>query len=644
MSATVDVRVELPELDPLKKALFEPPGPVADQTFELGLVLGGTVSAGAYTAGALDLLVQALDAFHGKIDPPAPHKVILRLASGSSGGAVCAAILGLSLNRQFTHVDNDQAALNAEGAGPADNKFWDVWVNKLSFLPMLDTDDLAEAIQDPADPPGSKPPPAQHVPALLNGKVIDGVVAQVVAYADQAGNITRPWTVAPFRLATTVCNLRGVPYKVACAPEIGQFSGSAYVEHDDYAWFALPNVLGIDDGDIGGRRPNEFWLSTAPQPGISFSYETLGDYARASGAMPVGLPSRPLSRPAEHYLYRPYARVDDAGVVQTAWPSPDWLELTDVVAGKPYGFTGVDGGTLNNDPVKIAHEALTGIGVQNPRSPDQANRALLLIDPLADEPTTVNPVGVSAVAAAKALICTFVGGARYLTADLDLFQAQDVFSRFQLVPTRTGLDGRAIPNDGAPRDKNGNPPVGEAALAGTDLFALGGWCARPFRVHDYLLGRLNMAAYLRRELILRGDNPLFNNWSLDMINDYSLQENGDRLNTPVTARTPKETYFLPVIAMPADNFNVRPPTWPNGCLDPSSLQQPMKARAEAVLAALRTDNLPGFAGWLIALVALGGVADTIANDIIAALMKTLADRNLWPPAGGGAAAIRPGEV
>jgi hypothetical protein len=204
MSATVDVRVELPELDPLKKALFEPPGPVADQTFELGLVLGGTVSAGAYTAGALDLLVQALDAFHGKIDPPAPHKVILRLASGSSGGAVCAAILGLSLNRQFTHVDNDQAALNAEGAGPADNKFWDVWVNKLSFLPMLDTDDLAEAIQDPADPPGSKPPPAQHVPALLNGKVIDGVVAQVVAYADQAGNITRPWTVAPFRLATTV--------------------------------------------------------------------------------------------------------------------------------------------------------------------------------------------------------------------------------------------------------------------------------------------------------------------------------------------------------------------------------------------------------------------------------------------------------
>ena len=33
---------------------------VPDGTFELGLVLGGTVSAGAYTAGALDFLIEAL--------------------------------------------------------------------------------------------------------------------------------------------------------------------------------------------------------------------------------------------------------------------------------------------------------------------------------------------------------------------------------------------------------------------------------------------------------------------------------------------------------------------------------------------------------------------------------------------------------
>src|SRR5271165_1609835 len=77
-----------PVLDPAKQALFTDPPPVAPQTFELGLVLGGTVSAGAYTAGALDLLVQALDAFQGRADAPQQpwHQVKLRLAAGSSGG------------------------------------------------------------------------------------------------------------------------------------------------------------------------------------------------------------------------------------------------------------------------------------------------------------------------------------------------------------------------------------------------------------------------------------------------------------------------------------------------------------------------------------------------------------------------------
>jgi hypothetical protein len=94
--------------------------------------------------------------------------------------------------------------------------------------------------------------------------------------------------------------------------------------------------------------------------------------------------------------------------------------------------------------------------------------------------------------------------------------------------------------------------------------------------------------------------------------------------------------------MPPDNFGVTPPAWPNAAFDPSTLQQPIKARAEAVLGALRTDNLPGFVGWLIALVALGGVADTVAKDVVAALTKTMADRNLWPPTGAGAAAAAGG--
>ncbi len=624
------VSANFPQRDPAKAKVFTDGVPaVPPKTFELGLVLGGTVSAGAYTAGALELLVQALDDFYGRFKGNPPHAIKLRLAAGSSGGAVCAAILGLSLNRNFTHVGDgappDQNALNVDGAGPADNKFWDLWVNQFQLLPMLEANDLAAVVPDPPDPDTGKPATPQHVPALLNGKVIDAASGRLIDYANLDGEVSRPWAASPFRVATTVCNLRGIPYKVEGIPSIGPYTGAAYVEHDDFAWFALPNVVGKDTGDDDGqRRPDEFWLSSSPIPGKSVSYQTLGDYARASGAMPVGLPARPLSRPAEQYLYRPYARVDDQGQPQIAWPSPDWSELGDVAHGMDYSFTGVDGGTLNNDPVKVAHEALAGIGKTNPREPDQANRALLLIDPLADQPGMVNPVGRSLVGVVEALIGTFVGGARYLTSDLDLFQDEDVFSRFQLVPTRTGLDGTPL----GPTDANGLAYVGEAALAGTDLAALAGWATRPFGVHDYLLGRLNMAAYLLREMLLRADNRVFDGWSFDQRADWCRGANGDRLAFPLTPTTPPKSYYLPIIPFVPQALGMTEPAWPKGALNPENLRAPIRARATAVLGTLRTDNLPGFGPWLLSLLALGSAADTIADDLVKGLTTALSKRGL----------------
>jgi len=624
------VSANLPKPDPAKQKVFlDGVPPVPPNTFELGLVLGGTVSAGAYTAGALDLLVQALDDYYARFGGAPPHAIKLRLAAGSSGGAVCASILGVSINRTYSHLSTadapaNQAGLNQAGGGPAENKFWDLWVNRFEFLPMLDTDDLNAAIPDTSG--GA----VQHVPSLLNGKVIDAGSTMIVQYAQAPGTVTRPWAAAPFRVATTVCNLRGIPYTVQGIPAIGTYTGAAYIEHDDYAWFALPNVVGTDSGhDNGQRRPDEFWVSSNAVAGISVSYQKLGDFARASGAMPVGLPSRTLSRPAEHYLYRPYARVDDQGDPQIAWPDPDFSELGDVAHGMDYGFTGVDGGTLNNDPVKIAHQALTGIAQHNPRAPAEANRAILLIDPLADQPGPLSGVGLSLVATLGALVGNFVGGARYLTSDLDLFQDQDVFSRFQLVPTRTGLDGKPIPGDLAPRDTNGNPAVGEAALAGTDLAALAGWCARPFRVHDFLLGRLNMAAHLRHEMLLTGDNPVFDGWSFDQRADACVDIGGNRI--AITPLTPPKSYWLPVVPLPPDNFGIVPPAWPKGALTASALQaihDAVDARTKAVVGKLRADNVPGFGPWLLTLLILGTVSETVADDVVKGLTNALTKRNL----------------
>src|SRR5437763_10295499 len=74
--------------------------------FEFALMLGGTVSAGAYTAGAVDFLIEALDCLtEAQQQGKAPHHtVLLKLIAGTSGGGVNAAIAARALAFDYPHV------------------------------------------------------------------------------------------------------------------------------------------------------------------------------------------------------------------------------------------------------------------------------------------------------------------------------------------------------------------------------------------------------------------------------------------------------------------------------------------------------------------------------------------------------------
>src|SRR5262249_34270875 len=58
-------------------------------TFEIGLVLAGATSAGCYTAGVVDYLIEALEKFeHSKANPDGPqHNVRIRVIAGASAVA-----------------------------------------------------------------------------------------------------------------------------------------------------------------------------------------------------------------------------------------------------------------------------------------------------------------------------------------------------------------------------------------------------------------------------------------------------------------------------------------------------------------------------------------------------------------------------
>lgn len=585
-------------------------------TFEVGLVLGGTVSAGAYTAGALDFLLQALEAW-GESSPP--HRVMIKMAGGASGGAVCASILGVLSDRVVPHVEAEQAALVADAAATG-NPLWDIWVNDFEATKLLSTGDI-DANQDadlgtgvtPGPPPKGDGTPVQHVPSLLNCQMIDDAAQTLIALAQAPGATPRGYFGAPFRVVMTLSNVRGIPFTIKGVPAEGAFTGAAYVQRDDFVWFAFPNGASQSE-----KREDEFWLSASTGSNV-VGYDTLANYAIASGSMPMGLVARTLVRPAEHYLYRPFVRPQEQPPgYEITWINPDWTELPDTSASGNYQFTAVDGGCFNNDPVRLVHRALAGLVGANPRSPSNATRALLMIDPLADQPAAIPPSGRSLLRVASAVVGLFVNGARYLTADIDLFRDEDVFSRFQMVPAR--------PEPGR---------VGQRALAGTSFGALAGWCARAYRVHDYLLGRANMQAYLRSEFVLAGDNPLFDGWSLGLRADYAMDEKGARVG--IDASTPHGSYFLPILP---DKTGViaAMPAWPVAALDPQTLVKPIENRLEAVFKKLRVDNLEGFVDTAVAALVVPEASKLLAAWLVNDLKSGLQQAQLLDGASGEAVA------
>ena len=590
-------------LQALFPAVVDDPAP---QNFELGLVLGGTVSVGAFTAGALDFLIQALEAW----EPSAAglHRVVIKTAAGSSGGAVCTSILGLLSGRTVPHVTGSYAAMVANTANTG-NPLWELWVNELQILPMFASGDL-DRNTDLDGTAGTAGARVQHAASLLNADIITQAADNVAAFGTNTPAAALPYFAQPFRVAVTVANMRGVPYQIAGVPAIGGFEGAAYVEHDDFAWFALPNGTDPTAPLPAGKREDEFWVGPGDAAQGYVGTETLGHFAAASGAMPLVLASRALSRPAEHYNYRPDVRpvTDQPGGYCVDWPVPDWTCLADAAAGT-YGLTAVDGGTLNNDPVSLVHRALCGLVGRNPRGKSDATRAILMIDPLADAPQPMAPIGLSIVAAIGGLVPLLVGGSRYLTSDMALFADADVFSRFQIVPCR-------------PASGTAAALVGESALAGDGLFAAGGWCARQYRVHDFLLGRQNMQQYMRTQMLLAGDNPLFAQWSSGKRMDYACDGVGNRI--AIEAQAAPASYFLPILPDDTGSGPLEVPPWPTGVFDPESIRAPLQGRLDAVVKKLVDDNSDGgLLPWLAGLFIIPGVskflADTVVDDFKAQL-------------------------
>jgi putative iron-dependent peroxidase len=465
----------------------ERPAPPSGE-FEIGLSLGGTVSAGAYSAGVLDFLVEALDEWEkakGQSGVP-KHRVRLRVLTGTSGGGACAATLAKALAYRFPperiRFGEDPPHLDSV------NPLYRLWVHQ------FDVHDLCEVSDDEMTPPlksllheGPATYPFQDRPPNAAG---DNV----------APTTPRAWVADPLTLMLTLTNLSGVPYSVPYTGQGGR--GQTYRRHADYARFDFyysnsPAVPEWPDAFAVRAHPEAMLPACQLLPLLEKSWDETWAFVRATTAFPVMFPPIELSRPAWHYLYQPLITPPPAAggtiALEARVLEPAWSDAKQDPLGE-FRFVAVDGGVLNNGPIELARRELAGLVGRNARDADTARRAVVHIDPLVGASTPNGAPQASLQATASATLSSLISHARFSTQDFYLAAEPAGRSRFLITAVRTS---------------NGRSLEGTQALASGSLGAFGGFLSAWYRHHDFMLGRRNCQQFLRRHFALAAGNPSF---------------------------------------------------------------------------------------------------------------------------------------
>ena len=463
------------------------------KVFRIGIAMAGAVSAGAYTAGVIDYLLESLSRWEKEkeknkavgekieleTDPEKArelkkqydysvpmHDVIIDVIGGSSAGGMTAAITALSLFegiRPINEVENP----NKEG-----NKLYESWVNLNDDLEngiptlhqMLNTEDIAGG---------------QGVTSILNSGAIEKI-------AERAMNLRRVQPVLPdyisanLEVILTITSLRGIPLAVNFYEEqkkaLGEPPKPAHKMslHKGVAHFRIQH----DDAPADPEGPLPF------DPNESLHRLALIDAAIATGAFPLGLAPRHIRNISKGYLEgmvkRMFARRDAQGHLdQNLSGKLLRIELED----KPFNFYAVDGGTVNNEPFGEVIKALES----KYKGQEEKNYAILMIDPfpnfekeaeadIAKKPTLLD--------LAPRVIGAIRGQAMIKESDL-VEGLTDSHTLRMIFPSRRFIN------------EKGEPEKDPYPIACGSLDGFGGFFSREFREHDFQLGRKNCQSFLR---------------------------------------------------------------------------------------------------------------------------------------------------
>lgn len=430
--------------------------------------MAGAVSAGAYTAGVVDYLLESLHLWekakahnntlgtaHPEYDDSIPmHDVELEVLSGASAGGITGTLTVLSLlNKEHRFVNKD----NPTGD---DNVFYQSWVkmadtdSEKSLMKLLNIDDLKDD---------------EYPESLLNTEPIEIIADNALKTND---HVAFPNYVSKsLDLVLTTTNLRGLNFSIDFKD-----SNSVITNHGGFFRYKIENEY-FKSGIPKDEDSLYFVLDLKDPTHVNY----LKDATLSTSAFPIGLKSREIKIAREYVARYPKYLFDRSEGIHVD------LQKDDI-----YTFNSVDGGLINNEPFGIGMKVLIE---KNPTIKETDNYAIIMVDPFPNQDSGED------VYDTKRDIISIAKGMFKALRNQVMFNQDGIFEALSLSNrTKFLVEPKRKQNsvNGLIRSKKD--------LASAPLSGFGGFLDESFREHDFHLGRKNCQSFLRYYFAVENEN------------------------------------------------------------------------------------------------------------------------------------------
>ncbi|MFK5854503.1 MAG: patatin-like phospholipase family protein [Bacteroidota bacterium] len=450
-------------------------------TFHMGVCMAGAISAGAYTAGVIDYLLEALENWEkakklqeeGKISGIPKHSIVIDVLSGASAGGMTAALTSALIQTKFTHVYTKDVKNNITHK-LTQNPLYHSWVNLTEsegldmMTQMLSGDDIEENNENTE----------KVVKSLFNSTFIKTIANRHIVDIVKDPEVNRSYFAADLDVVATLTNLRGIPFEI-------EFNTPSYTRihrmkrHFDLAHFRLsPSGDYMDDGKI----PLNFNSVEGCNKDI------LVQCAMATGGFPIGLEPRVINRLGKYITDNHNLNLGNRVDESVIKPDKDFETLN------------IDGGTINNDPFEFTQQLLDErLNIKEEDRKINAHNfesTVLMIDPFPSHNSIpeekYNPLKAFKFVIPK-IISAMLGELRMKEDVLKSVYKSDDYTRFLIIPSRSTANS-----------------VKENHIACGSFGGFGGFFSKEFRQHDFLLGRRNCQQFLKKYFSVpyNANNPI----------------------------------------------------------------------------------------------------------------------------------------